>query len=146
MDHAHAQELLRTNSSGVLSTHSQEMQGYPFGSVVPYCLDGQGLPIILISHIAQHYHNIQAIPKVSLLVLERGSEDVQMARRLTWVADAQPLTAQEEDTIDQYYQAFPASHNYHKTLGFHFFRLVPVRICYIAGFGRIHWYDAKQWS
>lgn len=146
MDRTHAQELLRTNNSGVLSTHSQEIPGYPFGSIVPYCLDERGLPIILISNIAQHYHNIQATPKVSLSVLEKSCEDVQMARRLTWVADAQPLTLEDEGSIDKYYQAFPTSHNYHKTLGFHFFRLAPVRICYIAGFGRIHWYDVNQWS
>jgi hypothetical protein len=48
------------------------MPGFPFGSVVPYCLDAQGWPLILISRIAQHTHNLQKDPKCSLLVGERG--------------------------------------------------------------------------
>ena len=42
------------------SPHSPKaMPGFPFGSVVPYCLDEQGRPLILISRIAQHTHNLQ---------------------------------------------------------------------------------------
>ena len=49
-----ARELLLKEYRGVLSTHSKSMPGFPFGSVVPYCLDEQGRPLILISRIAQH--------------------------------------------------------------------------------------------
>ena len=34
----HARQLLLKEYRGVLSTHSQAMPGFPFGSVVPYCL------------------------------------------------------------------------------------------------------------
>ncbi len=57
----HARELLLKEYRGVLSTHSKSMPGFPFGSVVPYCLDEQGRPLILISRIAQHTHNLQKI-------------------------------------------------------------------------------------
>jgi len=39
--------------------------GYPFGSVVPYCLDRQGRRVIHISRIAQHcksHHGRRPIP------------------------------------------------------------------------------------
>ena len=45
----HARELLLKEYHGVLSTHSKAMPGFPFGSVVPYCLDAQGRPLLLIS-------------------------------------------------------------------------------------------------
>ncbi len=60
----HARELLLKEYRGVLSTHSKSMPGFPFGSVVPYCLDDQGRPLILISRIAQHTHNLQKTPGV----------------------------------------------------------------------------------
>ncbi len=85
----HARELLLKEYRGVLSTHSKSMPGFPFGSVVPYCLDEQGRPLILISRIAQHTHNLQKDPKCSLLVGEREAEDVQAVGRLTYLAEAE---------------------------------------------------------
>jgi len=84
-----ARELLLKEYRGVLSTHSKSMPGFPFGSVVPYCLDEQGRPLILISRIAQHTHNLQKDPKCSLLVGEREADDVQAVGRLTYLAEAE---------------------------------------------------------
>lgn len=137
-----ARELLRKEYRGLLSTHSQAVAGFPFGSVVPYCLDGDGLPLILISRIAQHTRNLQADPRCSLLVGERGADDVQAAGRLTLLAQARPLS---EDEVLQaapgYYRCFPESSNYHRVHDFDFWRLEPVRWRYIGGFGAIHWLD-----
>ena len=138
------QSLLATNYYGVLATQSKEVQGYPFGSVVPYCLDADGWPIILLSHLAQHYQNIQADPKVSLLVLASGCDDPQTAKRVTWVADAVPIATDNEAIIGRYYRFFPQLTDYHTTLGFKFFRLLPVRALYIAGFGKIRWYKKSE--
>jgi putative heme iron utilization protein len=139
-----AKELLRTGYWGALATQSKEMPGYPFGSVVPYCLDRNGYPVILISNIAQHYHNIQVSSKISLLVLAHDERDVQKAGRLTWIADAQKIDVEDTDTIGRYYQFFPKSRDYHQTHGFYFYRLHPVRVRYIGGFGKIHWLDAPS--
>ena len=48
-----AKTLLLNEYHGVLSTHSADMPGFPFGSVVPYCLDSEGVAIILISSIIE---------------------------------------------------------------------------------------------
>ena len=88
----HARELLLKEYRGALSTQSKAMPGFPFGSVVPYCLDEQGRPLILISRIAQHTHNLRKDPKCSLMVGERGAEDVQAVGRLTYLAEAEQLT------------------------------------------------------
>src|SRR5690606_2377623 len=92
----HARELLLKEYQGVLSTQSKALPGYPFGSVVPYCLDEQGRPLILISRIAQHTRNLQQDGRCSLLVGERGAADIQAAGRLTLLADAQQLQAPGE--------------------------------------------------
>ena len=79
-----ARELLLKEYRGALATQSKAMPGFPFGSVVPYCLDEQGRPLILISRIAQHTHNLQKDPKCSLLV---GERDAPIATKST-AADA----------------------------------------------------------
>ena len=58
-----ARNLMMKEYQGILSTHSVEAQGYPFGSVTPYCFDRKGRPVILISLIAQHTKNIKANPE-----------------------------------------------------------------------------------
>lgn len=139
----HARELLLKEYRGMLSTHSKSMPGFPFGSVVPYCLDPQGRPLILISRIAQHTHNLQKDPKCSMLVGERGAEDVQAVGRLTYLAEARKLEDGDsiETAAERYYRYFPESQNYHKAHDFDFWVLEPVRHRYIGGFGAIHWID-----
>jgi putative heme iron utilization protein len=138
-----ARELLLKEFRGVLSTHSQSMPGFPFGSVVPYCLDDQGRPLILISRIAQHTHNLQKDPKCSLLVGERGAEDVQAVGRVTVLAEAEKLqdAAAIEAAAQRYYRFFPESQSYHSAHDFDFWVLAPVRYRFIGGFGAIHWLD-----
>lgn len=139
----HARELLLKEYRGVLSTHSKKIPGYPFGSVAPYCLDGDGRPLLLISRIAQHTHNLQADGKCSLLVGERGAEDVQAVGRLTLLADARKLqdTAEIDAAAARYYRYFPQSSQYHRVHDFDFWVLEPVRWRFIGGFGAIHWLD-----
>ena len=139
----HARELLLKEYRGVLSTHSKAMPGFPFGSVVPYCLDDQGRPLILISRIAQHTHNLQRDPKCSLLVGERNAEDVQAVGRLTLLTEARQLNeaADIDAAAARYYRYFPESSDYHQAHDFDFWRLEPVRARYIGGFGAIHWID-----
>ena len=138
-----ARALLLKEYRGVLSTHSKSMPGFPFGSVVPYCLDDQGRPLILISRIAQHTHNLQRDPKCSLLVGERDAEDVQAVGRVTVMAEAQKVTdeAAVEAAAQRYYRYFPESESYHSAHDFDFWVLAPVRYRYIGGFGAIHWLD-----
>jgi putative heme iron utilization protein len=139
----HARELLLKEYRGVLSTHSKSMPGFPFGSSVPYCLDGQGRPLILISRIAQHTHNLGLDPKCSLLVGEREAVDVQATGRVTVMAEAEKLTdpAAIEAAALRYYRYFPESRSYHTAHDFDFWVLAPVRYRFIGGFGAIHWLD-----
>ncbi len=132
-----AREFLRSETGGVLSTQSRVLDGYPFGSVVPYCLDADGFPVILISSLAQHTRNIEKNSKVSLTIAKMEADNIQTGARLTWVGDAEKIT--DETSINRYYSFFPESRGYHKTHDFEFYRIVPVRNRYIGGFGDIHW-------
>src|ERR1700756_5517499 len=65
-----ARTLMHLGRIGSLSTLSRKQPGFPFGSLMPYGLDGQGRPIFLISTMAMHTQNLQADPRASLFVTE----------------------------------------------------------------------------
>ncbi|MGI9278791.1 MAG: HugZ family protein [Endozoicomonas sp.] len=137
-----ARNLLLNEYHGILSTHSDDVPGYPFGSVMPYCLDKHGNPVILISDLAQHTKNVEANPKVSLIITQSGVDDIHKAGRLTWIGDAEKIEADSEEVKEleqRYYAFFPPSANYHKTHGFDFYRIHLKRARFIGGFGKIFW-------
>lgn len=139
-----ARRLLLGCYDGVLSTLSVSVPGYPFGSVVPFCLDRSGAPVILIADIAQHTRNVSHDPRVSLIVFDRSAPDLQANGRLTVLADAAPIADTDHDTPDRYYRYFPEARDYHLTHGFQFWRLSPRRLRFIGGFGAIHWLEPAQ--
>jgi putative heme iron utilization protein len=141
--HADARALLCESKAGVLSTLSVEAEGYPFGSVVPYCLDRRGRPVVLVSEIAQHTRNIDADPRVCLTVLA-GGEDIQASARLSVLARAARVEDGLEDVAERYTRHFPGSRDYHRVHAFVFARLEPTRLRWIGGFGDIRWIEAAE--
>ncbi len=139
-----ARKLLLSEYQAILSTHSVDVEGYPFGSVVPYCLNKEGKPIILISSIAQHTKNILSDPKVSLIATEGGADDLQTVGRITYIGNAEKLNDDDSESMERYYSYFPQSRGYHQTHDFDFYLLHPVRIRYIGGFGQIYWVEKDK--
>ncbi|MBL4865151.1 MAG: HugZ family protein [Pseudomonadales bacterium] len=137
-----AKSLLLSEYHGVLSTHSVDMPGFPFGSVAPYCLDSEGHAVILISSIAQHTKNIENDKKVSLIVTEGEVDDIHTAARLTILAEAVRVT--DEEVKERYYRFFPPAREYHAQHNFEFYRLNTVKARFIGGFGQIHWVSADE--
>ena len=135
-----ARTLLRNKEKAVLSTHSASKDGYPFGSVTTYMTDYQGHPIIYISHLAQHTHNIKADPKLSLIVSEDNENDINAGARLTLLGTAELVNDEEVVNIsNKFYLKFPESKAYQNTHDFKFYRITVEHIRYIGGFGQIHW-------
>lgn len=138
---ATARRLLNHQSFGVLSTHSIDVQGYPFGSMAPYVLDYDGTPTILISNIAQHTRNIKQDNKVSLTVFDPLTDDPQASSRLTWIGDAEVVDPSDIGTRSRYLRYFPSAESYFETHDFSFYRIVLRRARFIGGFGQIFWIE-----
>lgn len=132
-----ARLLFRRSPYGTLATLSRKIDGYPFGSITPFVLDGFGRPVILISTLAEHTRNIDADSRVSLLVHEPGAH-IQAQGRATLVGDAARI--ETEDTLrTRYLRYFPEAENYFATHDFFFYRIEPRTIRFIGGFGDIRW-------
>lgn len=138
-----ARRFVRGQRNGVLSTISQRIAGYPFGSVTPFILDQMGRPVILISTLAEHTKNIAADPRVSLIV-QPFTEDMQDAGRATLVGKAERLA--EKDALGpRYLRYLPQAEAYFAMHDFAFYRIEPERIRFIGGFGKIHWIEAAAY-
>lgn len=135
-----ARLVLQSVFSGVLSTHSKKFAGYPFGSVVPFCPDQTGQPLLLISRLAQHTQNIADNSRVALTLLEPNPQqgDVQQVERLTLLADAEKVH-QVDEAAQRYYRCFPQARGYHDELDFEFYRLNLIQLRFIEGFGQARW-------
>jgi hypothetical protein len=138
-----ARRFVRGQHNGVLSTLSRRLEGYPFGSVTPFICDHAGRPVILISTLAEHTRNIDADPRVSLIV-QPFSEDMQEVARLTLIGQARRLE-DKEGLGPRYLRQFPKAEAYFAMHDFHFYRIEPVRIRYIGGIGKIHWLEPSAY-
>jgi putative heme iron utilization protein len=138
-----ARRFARGQHSGVLSTISQRVEGFPFGSVAPFILDHEGRPVILISTLAEHTKNLSADPRASLIV-QPYSPDMQVAGRVTILGKAERL-ADKSELGPRYLRFHPQAADYFAMHDFSFYRIAPVRIRYIGGFGRIHWVEPADY-
>ncbi|WP_036255783.1 HugZ family protein [Methylocapsa acidiphila] len=79
---ADAKRLLRCVRSGALATLSAK-EGGPFVSLVNVATAPDGSPILLVSRLAAHTRQMEADPRVSLLLAETGEGDPLAHPRLT---------------------------------------------------------------
>ncbi len=139
-----ARALLSEALSGVLSTHSTEYPGYPFGSVVPYTLGRDGWPMILISHLARHTKNLNAAAQCCITIAEQSDADIQKLLRLACLADAEPVEEIEPAQAERHFRYFPDNRGYYEQLNFHFYRLQPQKFYCVGGFGTARWIGVDQ--
>src|SRR5438128_9409145 len=108
-----ARTLMYLGRIGSLSTLSRKQPGFPFGSVMPYGLDGHGRPIFLISTMAMHTQNLQADACASLLVIQDDTGgDPLGASRVTLVGNVLPLPESEVAEARELYLARYANSKY----------------------------------
>jgi putative heme iron utilization protein len=139
-----ARRLLRKNRFGMLATLSKKFSGHPFGSITPYILDHDARPVILISTLAEHTKNIENDIRASLLVHETGG-NVQAEARITVLGNCARMQDQEQ-VKTRYLRYFPNASGYFDTHDFFFYRIEPIMIRFIGGFGEIHWIEAKSFT
>ena len=161
-------QWLHHSSSGTLATIStkKKAEGFPMGSVVPFAVDNQGRPVILIANIAAHTRNLKADNRATLFVSDpQFVGDPQSSWRASLMGQfkqlipsaersADPLPEYAEEISDRewsellarYAQRVPAAHSYMQMHGFTFWRMTDIlTIRYIAGFGRICWVKGENY-
>lgn len=140
-----ARQLLRAHRYGALSTLSKKFDGHPFGSITPYLVDHDGSMLILISVLAEHTKNIMHDPRVSLITHNQDDPHIQTQGRLTVVGTA-ALETKREQAGKRYLRYFPEAQTYYDMPDFQFYRIVPLALRFIGGFGDIHWVKADRFQ
>ena len=137
--------LLHGMTHGVMATHSTQLPGYPFATILPFMADERHHPIFLISRLAEHTKNLLADRRSSFLVSSPDGKNVLTAARLTIVGDVVPIDA-APDLLARYLRYHPDARQYLDLGDFVFFRLVPKRARYVAGFGQMGWVEEGEWA
>ena len=139
-----ARQLLRAHRYGALGTLSKKFDGHPFTSITPYLVDFDGSLLILISGLAEHTKNILHDSRVSLVSHNQEDPRIQTQGRITVVGHAvhQPDRAQ---CGKRYLRYFPEAQTWYALADFNFYRITPLALRYIGGFGDIHWIGNEKY-
>jgi putative heme iron utilization protein len=140
--------LISLTPVGTLSTISRKHPGFPFGSLMPFALDEAGRPIFLISNMAMHTQNLKAEPRCSLFVTQSTNDgDPLGAARGTLIGNAEPVPESDLGSVRERYLARHENSRYWVDFAdFNFFRLQPVELYYVGGFGVMGWVDASDYE
>src|ERR1035438_6016489 len=140
--------LLSLVTVGTLSTLSRKHPGFPFGSLMPFALDSVGRPIFLISNMAMHTQNLKADPRCSLFVAQTSANgDPLGSARATLVGNAVSVPDGEIASARETYLARHENSRYWVDFAdFSFFRLEPIDLYYVGGFGVMGWVEAGDYE
>jgi putative heme iron utilization protein len=143
-----ARTLVYLGRIGSLSTLSRKQPGFPFGSVMPYGLDGHGRPIFLISTMAMHTQNLQADSRASLLVTQDSADGEPLgASRVTLVGNVLLVPDADGAEARELYLARHANSKYWVDFeDFSFYRMNVVDVYYVGGFGVMGWVSASEYD
>jgi putative heme iron utilization protein len=142
-----ARTLVERGRVGMLATLSRRRPGHPFGSVMPYALDGSGQPLLLISTLAMHTQNLQADPRASLLVTEPAAEDALAAGRVTLMGEAVRVAAAAVPPARTAYLArHPKAASWVDFVDFAFWRLAVGDVYFVGGFGAMDWLAVPEYA
>lgn len=117
--------------------------GWPFASLVLVALDHDASPLLLISDLSEHAKNIKADRRVSLLFDgTQGLDDPLTGPRVTVLGEALPV--EDARLKARFLARHPAAELYAGFADFHLHRIAIARAHLVAGFGRIHWVEARD--
>jgi putative heme iron utilization protein len=142
-----ARTLTHLGRTGMLATLSRRHPGHPFASVMPYALDTEGQPLLLISSMAMHTQNLEADDRASLLVAQPGwSGDPLAAARLTLMGRARRLDG-EPATLARgaYLERHERARYWVDFEDFAFWRLDVLDTYFVGGFAAMDWVTAESY-
>lgn len=136
-----ARFILRETLFGSLGTEGEK--GYPYVSLVGVAALPDGAPVMLLSNLARHTHNIRKDPRVSLLLPEKPlAKDPLATARLTITGKAAEI---EKGPIKaRYLMRHPEAAQYIDFADFSFWRIEIEHGHLVAAFGRISDLSAEE--
>ncbi|MGV3524013.1 MAG: pyridoxamine 5'-phosphate oxidase family protein [Candidatus Sericytochromatia bacterium] len=138
---AAARHLLLTRSAGVLSTHSVQLEGHPFGSYLPFCRDSADGLLGLLSGLAEHTRNLQADARCALtLVSDPAGSDT---RRLT-LCGRMRLAVPDPLGLARYARYFPQAPDPRLLPDFKLARFELERAYWIGGTAQTCWLSPAE--
>jgi putative heme iron utilization protein len=141
-----ARTLMYLGRVGSLSTMSRKHPGWPFGSVMPYALDGPGRPVFLISSMAMHTQNVESDARASLLVAQSDAPDPLGAARVTLMGDVAKIPDKDIASARKIYLARHENARYWVDFDdFAFYRLAITDVYFVGGFGVMGWVTADDY-
>jgi putative heme iron utilization protein len=141
-----SRRLLREAVKATLATRLEAgaVEGsWPYASLVLVATDIDGTPILLLSKLAQHTHNIDNDPHVSLLIDgTEGHKDILTGPRATLLGHAR--ASEDDQSKRRFIARHPSAALYAGFKDFHLYRVEIDRAHLVAGFGRIEWIERDQ--
>ena len=141
-------KLLRNSKIGILSTHSKQYKGFPFGSFVTFCSGKNREIFFYFSDLAEHTKNLNLNSKSSLTIFKtkKNSNDLQDSKRLTLIGEIKKISKENDKEIsDHFFNIIKESKKYSQFHDFNFYRFTIKEGRWIGGFGQIGWLDSKMW-
>jgi putative heme iron utilization protein len=135
-------------TSATLSTIAREPAGFPYGSLVTVAVDLVGRPLLLLSELAEHTGNLKAQAAASVLLTEPlGGHDQPLALgRVTILGSCAAVVATERDAArETFLKQQPSAAYYVDFEDFAFYRVQPVALRYVGGFGLMSWVTADDY-
>ena len=142
-----ARTLVLQARTGTLATLSRRHPGHPFASIMPYALDAEGRPLLLVSTMAMHTQNLQGDGRASLLVTQPGATGDPLASgRVTLMGQAVRLSGDDVATArPAYLAAHPNAAYWVDFEDFAFWRLTIGDVYFVGGFAAMGWVEADEY-
>lgn len=137
--------MVASRRFGVLSTHSVNSPGFPFGSLVGFAPEADGNVLLFVSALAMHTRNILADARASLH-LSSGEPEVLASPRVTILGSVGPLQPPIEPARGLYIDHHPEARRWLDFGDFRLLRLRVERAYYVAGFGSMGWIDGSAYA
>src|SRR5262252_7129091 len=145
-----ARRLLRAADRAALATTlaGREPVGaepWPYASLVLLACDHDAAPLLLMSDLAEHARNIAAGGRAALLIDgTAGRIDPLTGPRVTVLGTAEKTDDARLKT--RFVARHPSAALYADFADFHLYRVAVTRAHFVAGFGRIHWIEAADFT
>lgn len=141
-----ARTLVAQARTGTLATVSRKHPGYPFASLMPYALDDDGRPLLLISSMAVHTQNLTTDPRASLLVTQPDPPAEPLAGgRVTLMGEVGQVPPTEPAERGIYLARHPTARSWAEFPDFALWRLEVRAVYFVAGFGAMGWVSAGEY-